>query len=297
MYDRQTDHHAPRALAARFAWLPFLTVALASGLAHAAADVRTEYADGSLRGPQVYAGEGFHSVGLVNESAEAVTFNVYRLHDGVGLGAFEQTDATLQAALQAQTDASVAAMQAFMEQADALGGTVVKARDETDMFVDLEEGTYVVSASVDGNDASKPVYTSFMVTEGGDQGTAPEVANVVHLSDFAFDFPATIAAGENLWEVSNTGAQPHIAAFFKLLPGKTTADLEAFLNGATDESTPPPFDTGTDLSIEALTPGATVYLPLDFSAGTWVAVCFVPDMHDPSTAHYMEGMIEEFVVD
>ncbi len=294
MNDRQTDHNARRALTARFAWLPLLTVALASGLTHAAADVRTEYADGSLRGPQVYAGEGFHSVGLINESADAVTFNVYRVHEGVGLAAFEQTDRALQAAL--QTSDSVPAMRTFMQQADALGGTVVKAHDETDMFVDLEEGTYVVSASVGGNDASKPVYTSFMVTEGGDQGAAPEVTNAVHLSDFAFDFPATVAAGENLWEVSNTGEQPHIAAFFKLLPGKTTADLEAFLNGATDENTPPPFDTSTDVSVEALTPGATVYLPLDFSAGTWVAVCFVPDMNNPATAHYMEGMLEEFVV-
>lgn len=294
MYDRQIDHHAPRALITRLAWLPLLTAALASGLAHAAADVHAEYADGSLRGPQLYAGQGFHSVGLINESADAVTFSVYRLHEDVGLAAFEQTDAALQAAL--QTADSTAAMKAFMAQADALGGTTVKAHDETDMFVDLEEGTYVVSVSVEGNDASKPVYTSFMVTEGGDQGAAPEVANAVHLSDFAFDFPATVAAGENLWEVSNTGEQPHIAAFFKLLPGKTTADLEAFLNGATDESTPPPFDTSTDVSIEALTPGATVYLPLDFSAGTWVAVCFVPDMNNPSTAHYMEGMLEEFVV-
>lgn len=291
MYSRKTHHYTKRP---RTAWLTLSALALLTGLAQAAADVRTEYSNGSLRAPEIYAGEGFHSIGLINESENSVTFNVYRLHDGTDLAAFEKTDAALQSAL--QTDDSVPEMKAFMAQADALSGTVVAAHSETDMFVDLEEGTYVVSANLDGDDAGAPTYTSFMVTEGGDQGTAPEVANVVHFSDFAFDFPAIVAAGKDLWEVTNTGDQPHIAAFFKLQPGKTTADLEAFLGGAAGEETPPPFDTSVDVNVEALTPGVAVYLPLDFTSGDWVAVCFVPDLNNPTMAHYMEGMVEEFVV-
>lgn len=296
MHSHQTDHHAPRALVARFAGPMLLAVVLASGFAMAEADVRTEFSAGTLRGPEVYAGEGFHSIGLVNQSADAVTFNVYRLHDGTSRATFEQTNDALLKAL--MTPDAPAAMRTFMDQADALSGTDVKAHSETDMYVDLEEGTYVVTASVEsnGDEPVAPAYTSFLVTEGGDQGTAPEVDHVAHLSDFAFDFPATVAAGENLWEISNTGDQPHIAAFFKLLPGKTAADLAAVLSGGIDENQAPPFDTTTDVSVEALTPGATAYVPLDFSTGTWVAVCFVPDMNNPSMAHYMEGMIEEFMV-
>lgn len=96
-----------------------------------------------------------------------------------------------------------------------------------------------------------------MVTESGSPAAAPEVANVVHFSDFAFDFPTTIEAGA---------------------------------------SGPPPFASDVVIDVEALSPGQTVYLPLAFDVGNWVAVCFVQDLDDPAVTHLMEGMIQEFSV-
>jgi len=87
-----------------------------------------------------------------------------------------------------------------------------------------------------------------------------------------------------------------MAAFFKLLPGKTVADLKAFLSDQTGEAGAPPFDDSDMADAEVLTPGQTVYVPLDFSQGDWVAVCFVQDINNPDVVHFMEGMIEEFTV-
>jgi len=61
---------------------------LTFGLAHAAADVTTEYFTGELTGPQAFAGEGYRSIGLVNSSDQPVEFTLSRLHDGVTVSDF-----------------------------------------------------------------------------------------------------------------------------------------------------------------------------------------------------------------
>jgi len=272
---------------------------LTFGLAHAAADVATEYINGELTGPQVFAGEGFHSIALVNSSDQPVAFTLSRLQDGITVGAFVKANDALQQAISGAGNAEVVASEKkFVADADGLGGTTVKAHGETDMYADLETGTYVVSAApeTEDGDSGAPVYLSFMVTESGAKAAAPKVSNAVDLADFSFDFPATMEAGTNLWKITNTGTQPHMAAFFKLLPGKTVADLEAFLSDQTGKAGAPPFDVNDTAEAEVLTPGRTVYLPLDFSQGDWVAVCFVQDIDNPAVAHFMEGMIEEFTV-
>lgn len=279
----------------RIVRVSFLAGFLAFGLANAA-DVNMSFIDGALTGGQEFAGTGYHSILLANYSDQSATFNVARLHTGTSVQEMKAADAAIKSSDNG-TDA-VAGMKEFMSKADALGGTMVKPNGEVEMFVDLQAGTYLVSAYAESDDDSMnaPAYATFLVTESGARTDAPSAAKTVHLSDFAFDFPATLDSGSNLWKVINTGEQPHIAAFFKLNPGKTVADLEAFLNDETGASGPPPFDTNVTVDIEPLSPGETVYLPLDFDAGDWVAVCFIEDLDNSEISHFMEGMIQEFKV-
>ena len=272
---------------------------LAFGIAHAAADVNTEYINGELTGPQVFAGEGYRSIALVNSSDQPVDFTLSRLHDDVTVGTYVQANDALQQAISGADNAEmVAAEKQYIADVDGLSGAIVKAHGETDMYADLETGTYVVAAApeTEGGSTGAPAYLSFIVTESGAKAAAPEVTNSVDLADFSFDFPVEVKAGANLWKISNTGTQPHMAAFFKLLPGKTVADLKAFLSDQTGKAGAPPFDVNDTPEAEVLTPGRTAYLPLDFSQGDWVAVCFVQDIDNPAVAHFMEGMIEEFTV-
>lgn len=288
---------SPRRARGALARLGLLAGLLAFGVANAA-DVEATYIDGGLQVPQVFAGTGYHSIGLKNDSDQAVEFTLARLHDGYTVAQYKDADDALQAAIPTGGDAEVAAIKTYMDAAAALGGTVVKPHESVDMLADLESGTYVVTAipSSEGQASGEPTYMSFEVTESGPAAEAPDVDHVLHFADFSFDVPATLSAGENLWEVSNVGEQPHIATFFKLMPGKTADDVKAFLSGSTDQSGPPPFDPTTEIDIEAVTPGQTVYLPLDFTSGDWVAVCFVTDLDHPDMTHFMEGMIEAFTV-
>lgn len=299
MASRPVDAHIRHfAAPARLARLTLLGCFLALGFAHAAADVSVEFMNGALTAPQTFAGTGYHSIALVNSSDQLATFSLVRLHPGTSLGDYTKANDALNQTKDGDGDAAVAATKALLALADALSGTDVKPHAEITMYADLQAGTYVASAlPADEQGPTGPtVYALFMVTESGSPAAAPETPYVVHFSDFAYDFPATIEAGTNLWQISNTGEQPHIAVFFKLLPGKTQSDLVAGLSDETGESGPPPFDTDMVFELEALSAGQTVYLPLDFAPGNWVAVCFVQDLDDPEVMHAMEGMIQEFAV-
>ena len=266
---------------------------LTFGLASAAADVSAEFVDGQLVGPQVFAGEGYRTVALVNNGTEDMTFTIARLNDGVAVGDYIAANDALNAAIASGDQTS--AVKAYLESAVALSGSVVKPHAEYDMVVDLEQGNYVIASHATNSDSAASTYLPFEVTDSGSAVAAPDTSHTLQLADFSFDFPATMTASDDLWQVTNVGDQPHIAAFFKLTDGKTQADLEAFFNDTT-HTMAPPFDTTTTVDIEALSPGQTVYMPLDLTAGNWVAVCFVQDLNNPTMAHYMEGMIEEFTV-
>lgn len=266
---------------------------LTFGLASAAADVSAEFVDGQLVGPQVFAGEGYRTVALVNNGTEDMTFTIARLNDGVAVGDYIAANDALNASI--ESGDQEAAVKNYLASAVALSGSVVKPHAEYDMVVDLEQGNYVISSHATNSDSPTSNYLPFEVTDSGSTAAAPEASHTLQLADFSFDFPATMAASDGLWEVTNVGDQPHIAAFFKLTEGKTQADLEAFFNDSTNAGEPP-FDTTTTVDIEALSPGQTVYMPLDLTAGNWVAVCFVQDLNNPTMAHFMEGMIQEFTV-
>ena len=188
-------------------------------------------------------------------------------------------------------------------------GSVSPGQTST-VIMNLEEGPYVLICEIPGPDGM-PHYKMGMITEvdakadGTPVTTAPVAETTVDLVDFAFEgLPATITTDQHLWEVTNTGEQPHEMAIFLLSPGVTADAALAMLTSEGTGATPaaplaspvasgPPF---VDVAgVAPMNPGQTVWPVLNLAAGDYVAVCFIPD---PETGkpHVALGMFGEFSV-
>lgn len=260
------------------------------GTAQAQGRVNAVLSHGALAAQPVFLGSGFSALNLVNQEGSTRYFTVYRLRNGATLASFEAANQALAEAKGAGRGAYDAIAQ-LDETAAALAGLSVGKYSSKTMLVNFTRGTYVLAAGDKNGDNA--VYTAFEVV--GSDGTAaagPQVPNVVHFSDTSFDFPRHVTTGTTLWRVSNTGSEPHVAEFYRLLPGRTTQDLLAYLRG--ESTARKPFDSTANIGMVAQ--GETVYVPVDFKDGDWVAICFVSDQDDPALTHVMNGMISEFQV-
>lgn len=267
-----------------------LLAVLLTGAVQAQEDVNVVLNGSSLSNQHLIVGTGFHALNLVNRGTYDADFTVYRLRKGASLEKFTAANQELADATASGSEAHEA-LEALEETAVALGGLNVSDHSSKTMLVDLSRGTYVVASIPE--DGGEITYSTFRVMGPNDDSGGPQVAaeTVVDMKDFAFDLPADVAGGTNLWKVSNTGTQPHVADFYRLLPGRTMEDLIAYLSG---EGGQQPYDKTESISM--VSAGETVYLPVNFESGNWVALCFVPDMDNPDLSHVMEGMVAEFRV-
>jgi hypothetical protein len=149
--------------------------------------------------------------------------------------------------------------------------------------VDLAAGIYVL---FDDFNASFVVGGPLPV----DIPAGPDAAATVELFDFNFSFPETVSPGRQVWEVTNTGEQPH-ELLLVYSPEPVTA--EQVLDALESE------DSEIDLipagGVGWLSPGQAAWTEVDLQPGTYVALCFV---FDPATGmpHAMMGMVAAFTV-
>jgi uncharacterized cupredoxin-like copper-binding protein len=133
---------------------------------------------------------------------------------------------------------------------------------------------------------------SMEVVAGDDQPDAPEIKAdaTAKLVDFSFSLPSRIKAGKQVWKVVNEGTQVHEFALIKLSADKTLEDVATFMQSP--HGAPPFEDAG---GFQAIDPGASGWLTLDFQPGQYVALCHVPD---PATgySHTELGMVVPFRV-
>ncbi|MEJ2667869.1 MAG: hypothetical protein P8Z81_12360 [Deinococcales bacterium] len=263
----------------------------ATALAADAAITWTIGANG-VSGDTSVAATGFQAVDLVNDLGPDQEFGVFRLPDGSSAADFRTAHEKVTAAFTGP-DAGKA-LAAFVKEYAVVGGGIVASGRTQRIYVDLEPGAYVITGAEGGADAPVPHYLSVTVSDGP-AAAAPAADLELHLADFDFDFPDTLPAGPQLWHVQNTGAQTHIAALFKLHPGKTQDDLLSWFEsmGPTGPAGPPPADDGG--MVDAISPDQSFYVAMDLEPGTYVAVCFMPDT-ETGQPHVMKGMIQTFTV-
>ncbi len=247
----------------------------------------------TLTGPETISVNGFQNISFVNNSDEEVDMPISRLHDGATLEAYIAADKAINDAFASEEGDARQPIGALMSLADAVGGVHLAAHSQGGAYIALEPGSYIVTASSGGgpDDPYQPTYLAVTVTEG-ERAEAPTADFSLHMVDFHFDVPETMQAGEQLWEVSNTGSQMHFALIWRLMEGKTAEDVTLWM---TDFAGPPPVEFEGGAFIQAVTAGQTYYTPVSLTPGTYVALCPLPNLAT-GEPHFADGMVSTFTV-
>ncbi len=265
-----------------------LTALLLFGVAQAA-EVNAVFLNGRLSTPQLVTSTGFQSIGFLNVTGDKAAFQLFRLTNGTELADFEAANDAVRRRAEAGAD-TADATEELLEGAEALGGLSVSKHSDKEIVVELRRGTYVVMADPEGE--GEPVYSTFRVIGGPDVAAdAPQGQNVASFSSTACSFPKEVTSGEALWEVNNTGDGARVAQLYRLLPGQTLEDLMAYLGGEEDRA---PYDKTA--SVAAVSPGATVFVPLNLDAGRWVAISAEAGADQEALASAEAEMVREFLV-
>lgn len=258
------------------------TLAFAHDVGHHAPSVTYEATEYAFSGPTQLE-TGLVDVRLVNTGAGPHHLQLARLNDGV-------TPETFFAAAQEEGEAA-------LRYVEFVGGVGMLLPGEAQsVLVDLAKpGTYLALSFVT-NEENVPYMALGMalpidVASGTAATEAPDVDRVVHLIDYEFDIPDEIQAGPQTWEIVNEGPEVHEMALMKLLPGKTMADLEAFIQTESGDM-PVAFFGG----VQALSVGNRNFVTVDFEPGIYVALCFVPSQEMDGAPHMALGMIKPFTV-
>jgi hypothetical protein len=160
----------------------------------------------------------------------------------------------------------------------------------------MEPGNYAVVCFVDTPDKvphiAKGMMKPLTVTSAPNANMTEPTADVtMSLNDYSFTLSKPLAAGRQVIKVENlSAAQPHEVSLIQLAPGKTSKDLLAW--GADFKGPPPGKALG---GIPAVVKGKNTYFDASLEPGTYVLICFVPDVKD-GKPHHQHGMIQEFKV-
>lgn len=159
----------------------------------------------------------------------------------------------------------------------------------------MEPGNYAVVCFVDGADRvphiAKGMMKPLTVTPVANANMTEPTADVtMSLSDYTFTTSKPLAAGRQLIKVENVARQPHEVVLVQLAPGKSLADLTAWV--ASMQGPPPGKPIG---GIPAFLPGKNTYFEVNLTPGDYALICFVPDEKD-GKPHLMHGMVQQFSV-
>lgn len=165
----------------------------------------------------------------------------------------------------------------------------------------LAPGEYTAIASGDVTVAN-PTATLTVTGELAEDAAASVPSDLaVTLGEYVFDLPETVAAGPQVWQVTNQheGVLHHIVVWQvdrAYTPDEVISGLMATFGGT------PVADgfsfgsiVGDALGSPVLSYGQTVWLDVNLAPGNYVAVCFLPD---PGGAepHIFHGMVDAFEV-
>ena len=163
----------------------------------------------------------------------------------------------------------------------------------SEVVVALEAGTYAMLCFVSSSDGvphlAKGMLRELAVVPAGPvTQPEPRADARMALDDYSFALTPGLTAGRRTIRVENEGPQPHEVEFVKLRPGKSAADVLAWLR--TKDGPPPGEALGGTVALQA---GQVNYVIADFTAGDYALICFVPDSADgrPHVAHGMVSQI------
>jgi len=163
-----------------------------------------------------------------------------------------------------------------------------------DATLTLEPGNYLLVCFVPSPDGVPHIAKGMsrpMTVTGAQVAAATLPGDVeIDLSDYAFRLSTPLTAGSHVIRVVNDAQQTHEVQVVRLAPGKTPADVAAWVEKMQG---PPP---GEPLSgVAGLGVGETASFPLTLTPGNYALLCFIPDAKD-GKPHVAHGMMQEFKV-
>jgi hypothetical protein len=116
---------------------------------------------------------------------------------------------------------------------------------------------------------------------------------MVEMTYMGLDAP--LKAGQQMWEVANHGATWHEVMVLQT-PELMTVDevIELILSTENADVLPEGYTVRGGYGVTS--PGSAGYVMLDLPAGTYAAICFVPDNFE-GPPHAIMGMITPFTVE
>ena len=169
-----------------------------------------------------------------------------------------------------------------------LGGPDVAPGESIRGVYQFEPGAYIL---VD-NWTTPPRFTTFTVVESTEADVQPPLASItVEMKEHEFVMPATIAAGTQWWQFTNSGEHLHQAGIIKLHDGKTIEDVAAWLE---DEQGPPPGDEVAFWNV--MSPGEQSWGELTLPAGVYWVTDGLPDPTADFASNMTLGMAKEITV-
>ncbi|MBV8690793.1 MAG: hypothetical protein JOZ37_11460 [Actinobacteria bacterium] len=233
-------------------------------------------------GPNSVA-EGYVKVNLNDVGKEDHQAQFLRLQDGKTLQDF---------AAAAQGDPT--GLKALALTDGGGGVNVIKAGSSETGVNKLRAGNWVMVCFVPAPDGiphiAKGMVRPFVVTPPPSSAAAPTSTASVSAKNFSFTIP-TLKSGKQTVEFKNTSTdQVHEMTLVKLAAGKTYADAQAWIAKPAGQ---PPFESAG--GAPGIGPGDTAWADVDFTPGTYIALCHVPD---PKTGkeHAALGMVQQFTV-
>ena len=224
---------------------------------------------------------GVVTLNLQNQGAEPHHAQIVRLNDGVTMEAFG-------GALMQGPEA------AFPLVSFEGGPGVVDSGGSSQVTLNLSSGNYVMLCFVE-NDQGVPhlalgMIEPFQVAPPPSTAQAPQASGEVILKDFSFEAPR-IQAGERTLKVTNQGPQVHEMAVIR-----ADAPIAEVVQALANFDEEPPFEDTNFGGMQALDSGKSGWVTMNFTPGTYVMLCFVPDP-ETGAPHVALGMVEAFTVE
>ena len=175
------------------------------------------------------------------------------------------------------------------------GGPYAEAGDTRSAVIDLTAGEWVLWAESPGAPQA-PVPVTVTGEAPADQ---PAVSGDlrIEMSEYTFTFPTPLTAGSYIVELANVGEQPHFLGMGRVPDGTTLDDIMAMFASFEEPMATPAADglsfEDIDLVLDTAdqSAGVTAWYTAELEPGTYLAVCFVPDV-ESGTPHAMLGMTQ-----
>jgi hypothetical protein len=159
----------------------------------------------------------------------------------------------------------------------------------------LEPGNYVIACFVPSADGKPHIAKGMMrpitvVASSTPSAPEPTADVTMTLTDYTFTLSKPLTPGKHVIRVENTAPQSHEVVLVRLAPGKTAADVAAWVEKM--QGPPPGEPIG---GVAALHTGAHAFVPVELTPGEYGLICFIPDAKDgkPHAAH---GMLKDIKI-